>query len=664
MDIWEAVETGNVDRVALLVKQRISADTRNKYGCSPLHIACKADQPAIVDVLVKHGAQIDAQDKYGNTPLQQAVRSKTEGCIEKLLMHGAMVDLENKDFLSPLHWAARNGDVQIVRMLLSYRANPDKRAKDGEAAIHLAAASGSIETINLLLEAGANPELQDNNGRISLHYAVTSSQPAAIKLLLSRGVNWEIVDKDGRTARDIASGDMVRAFAEMQVGEVPHIQQQTPQQPVRRGEPPNQRGRAPEPSAAPQAPMGQESDILAMLQAEKMKSMARTTAPEAPMTRSLGPAPAGPQNHMGMPMQLSMTAPVGIPPGNANSDRIAQLEEALQQKTIRLHQMHDEIQELVDIQGKLESANQFLHQENESLRMQLARMAAQNAEAAAGGGVGGPDLSLMQLSMEKKDQEIRMLSAQLEELRSMNQGRTQIQIPPEVHGRLEEQQAVIMRLQQQIENERLEFMREREEFKGREMIASMRVNQEPQEHIGELKRRLEEASIQRDAESRVLRDMRVEFEELRIKFDIAQSQVGDARARLLSLDEERKQEAQIYRQNMKQYQDKINSMAQEMEQELNRRRDCETRLSIYQKTSGDLQVQSWLASQKLERYATEFNQHEIDFETLPLLTDQDLIDIGIKAIGPRRKILSQISARRQIPVRTTLSTYIYVSTEE
>eukprot|EP00002_Diphylleia_rotans_P035728 TRINITY_DN7825_c0_g1_i2.p1 TRINITY_DN7825_c0_g1~~TRINITY_DN7825_c0_g1_i2.p1 ORF type:complete len:430 (+),score=98.39 TRINITY_DN7825_c0_g1_i2:311-1600(+) len=400
--------------------------------------------------------------------------------------------------------------------------------------------------------------------------------------------------------------------------------------------------------------MGQESDILAMLQAEKMKSMARTTAPEAPMTRSLGPAPAGPQNHMGMPMQLSMTAPVGIPPGNANSDRIAQLEEALQQKTIRLHQMHDEIQELVDIQGKLESANQFLHQENESLRMQLARMAAQNAEAAAGGGVGGPDLSLMQLSMEKKDQEIRMLSAQLEELRSMNQGRTQIQIPPEVHGRLEEQQAVIMRLQQQIENERLEFMREREEFKGREMIASMRVNQEPQEHIGELKRRLEEASIQRDAESRVLRDMRVEFEELRIKFDIAQSQVGDARARLLSLDEERKQEAQIYRQNMKQYQDKINSMAQEMEQELNRRRDCETRLSIYQKTSGDLQVQSWLASQKLERYATEFNQHEIDFETLPLLTDQDLIDIGIKAIGPRRKILSQISARRQIPTSSSL----------
>ena len=50
-------------------------------------------------------------------------------------------------------------------------------------------------------------------------------------------------------------------------------------------------------------------------------------------------------------------------------------------------------------------------------------------------------------------------------------------------------------------------------------------------------------------------------------------------------------------------------------------------------------IAEWLSAQGLERYASAFEDAEIDVATLPLLTDDDLREIGLP-LGPRRKILS------------------------
>ena len=42
------------------------------------------------------------------------------------------------------------------------------------------------------------------------------------------------------------------------------------------------------------------------------------------------------------------------------------------------------------------------------------------------------------------------------------------------------------------------------------------------------------------------------------------------------------------------------------------------------------------------RYAPLFHANEIDFETLPYLTLQDLRDLPIHAVGPRRKLLAAL----------------------
>src|ERR1700738_1337679 len=52
----------------------------------------------------------------------------------------------------------------------------------------------------------------------------------------------------------------------------------------------------------------------------------------------------------------------------------------------------------------------------------------------------------------------------------------------------------------------------------------------------------------------------------------------------------------------------------------------------------------WLQSLGLERYAAAFRENEVDETVLLRLTAEDLKDIGVGAIGHRRKLLDAIAA--------------------
>jgi class 3 adenylate cyclase/predicted ATPase len=57
-----------------------------------------------------------------------------------------------------------------------------------------------------------------------------------------------------------------------------------------------------------------------------------------------------------------------------------------------------------------------------------------------------------------------------------------------------------------------------------------------------------------------------------------------------------------------------------------------------------MDVAAWLQALGLERYAPAFRDNEIDWEVLPKLTSEDLREIGVAAIGHRRKLLDAIAA--------------------
>ncbi|CAO2821698.1 unnamed protein product [Amaranthus hypochondriacus] len=57
-------------------------------------------------------------------------------------------------------------------------------------------------------------------------------------------------------------------------------------------------------------------------------------------------------------------------------------------------------------------------------------------------------------------------------------------------------------------------------------------------------------------------------------------------------------------------------------------------------------VIKWLHSLGLAKYETSFMEQEIDWESLQWLTEEDLIAIGINALGPRKKILQSLKQLR------------------
>ena len=57
-----------------------------------------------------------------------------------------------------------------------------------------------------------------------------------------------------------------------------------------------------------------------------------------------------------------------------------------------------------------------------------------------------------------------------------------------------------------------------------------------------------------------------------------------------------------------------------------------------------MDVAAWLQGLGFARYVPAFRDNEIDWEVLPKLTSEDLREIGVAAIGHRRKLLDAIAA--------------------
>ncbi len=55
-----------------------------------------------------------------------------------------------------------------------------------------------------------------------------------------------------------------------------------------------------------------------------------------------------------------------------------------------------------------------------------------------------------------------------------------------------------------------------------------------------------------------------------------------------------------------------------------------------------MDIAAWLKSLGLEQYEHAFRENAIDADVLPKLTAEDLKDLGITAVGHRRKLLEAI----------------------
>ncbi|KAL0037126.1 hypothetical protein WJX79_001631 [Trebouxia sp. C0005] len=168
-----------------LPDEGLDLNTRDRDGCTPLHVALLSGSLECLRVLLDAGADVaklcegspvlHIAVSVGSLPQQQAFSS---AAVLLLLQYRAVPYERDDHGRTALHWAAAHGLVQEAKALLV-------------AADNLRTAQQTMAADGISAEVSQNPELprlallQDKQGNTPLHLAAFHRQSGIIELLLS-----------------------------------------------------------------------------------------------------------------------------------------------------------------------------------------------------------------------------------------------------------------------------------------------------------------------------------------------------------------------------------------------------------------------------------------------------------------------------------------------
>jgi ankyrin repeat protein len=155
--LHQAVYRDDVQAVERLLRTGADAKARNRYGVTPLSVACTNGNAAIVELLLKAGAEPNTTLPGGETALMTAARTGKVDAVNALIAHGADVHAkESRRGQTALMWAAAEGNVEVVEALLKAGEDLHERLESGFTPFLFAVREGKTGVVKALLKAGAN----------------------------------------------------------------------------------------------------------------------------------------------------------------------------------------------------------------------------------------------------------------------------------------------------------------------------------------------------------------------------------------------------------------------------------------------------------------------------------------------------------------------------
>jgi ankyrin repeat protein len=201
-EIHKAVKDQELEKIKTLLQANPQLiHSTDEWQRTPLHWACRINNPELVALLLASGAKPNILDVNKISPLHSAASRGNIEAVELLLEHGAEMDVAGLSGNMPLHYAAWNGQTAMVALLLENGACLDCLNERNRTPLLIAAREeGGVDVVRVLLDAGANVNAVDLYGDTPLTLAAWRRNETVVDCLLEHGA---AVPDTGQKSADI-----------------------------------------------------------------------------------------------------------------------------------------------------------------------------------------------------------------------------------------------------------------------------------------------------------------------------------------------------------------------------------------------------------------------------------------------------------------------------
>lgn len=205
---FEAISSGNCDRVKGMLKDSIHYYRKNDKGETALTLAIEKQDVAMVEALTKR-AVINLKNEVGETPLTLAIKNGNLEII-KLVAKRAKAALKNNAGEAPLFLAIELDNLYLLETLISKGASINRKS-NGITPLARAAELNKPNVVAFFIKNGANINTPNANGDTPLYIAINKGHDTIAGMLLSKSedasgeANWE--NKIGTPLLHIASSN-------------------------------------------------------------------------------------------------------------------------------------------------------------------------------------------------------------------------------------------------------------------------------------------------------------------------------------------------------------------------------------------------------------------------------------------------------------------------